>query len=120
MLLLLTLHYYLIQNEVLHDSDLMRVAGLNKQIWEISYDEIKTLDAGSWFSEEFRGERIPTLAETIETARGRIKLNIELKFNGHEQSLSQRVIRIVREHGFENECIVTTLDYDRLMEVRHP
>jgi glycerophosphoryl diester phosphodiesterase len=41
--------------------------------------ELRTLDAGSWFGPSFRGTRIPTFAETIESLRGRSGLFIELK-----------------------------------------
>lgn len=39
---------------LLHDPDLKRTAGIKKNIWQASYDEIKHLDAGSWFSNAFR------------------------------------------------------------------
>jgi glycerophosphoryl diester phosphodiesterase len=97
---------------VLHDSDLMRVAGLNKNIWEVEYAEIESLDAGSWFSPEFQGERIPTLQQMIDTARGRIRLNIELKFNGHDKRLVERVVGLVRENDFHDQCVLSSLDLD--------
>ncbi len=103
---------------LLHDSDLMKVAGVSKKIWEVSYSEVKKLDAGSWFSPEFAGEKIPTLAEAIECARDRIKLNIELKYNSHDKDLAGRVVRIVREHEFEGQCLLTSLNYAGLKEVR--
>ncbi|NJN47961.1 MAG: hypothetical protein HC808_17435, partial [Candidatus Competibacteraceae bacterium] len=103
---------------LLHDTDLLRVTGKPYRIWEVGYDEIADLDAGSWFSAEFADERIPTLAETIELARGRIKLNIELKYNGHDQQLAERVAATVREADFAEQCIITSLDYSSLQTVR--
>ena len=41
--------------------------------------EVKRLDAGAWFDTKFRGTRIPTFAETIDSLRGRSGLFIELK-----------------------------------------
>jgi glycerophosphoryl diester phosphodiesterase len=99
---------------LLHDKDLMRVAGVHRSIWEVNYDEIKNVDAGSWFSGDYRGEKIPTLREAIEVARGRIKLNIELKFNGHDKKLPERVAEIVTEKDFETQCVVTSLTYEGL------
>ena len=103
---------------LLHDKDLMRVAQLDRNIWDLDYDEIKDLDAGSWFSEEFRGERIPTLEQAIDAARDRIKLNIELKFNGHDKRLAERVAEIVREQDFESQCAATSLTYDGLLSAK--
>ncbi len=103
---------------VLHDTDLMRIAGLPKKIWDLDYAEIETLDAGSWFSPEFAGEKIPTLQEVIAIARGRIKLNIELKFHGHEQRFVERFVEIIEEEGFEAECVVTSLNEAGLAEAK--
>src|SRR5262249_45244537 len=60
---------------VLHDKDLRRLTGDPRSIWEVPYQELRSLDAGSWFGPAFRGERIATLEEFLEAARGRIKLN---------------------------------------------
>jgi glycerophosphoryl diester phosphodiesterase len=103
---------------VLHDSDLMRITGLGKKIWEVRYDEIRSLDAGSWFSPEFGGERIPTLQQVVDTARGRIRLNIELKLNGHEEELAERVVRILSENDFQSQCVVSSLDYQSLVRAK--
>lgn len=103
---------------VIHDSDLRRIAGLHKNLWEVSYEQIKDLDAGSWFSPAFRGEPIATLQQVIAVARGRIKLNIELKFNGHEQRLPERVVRIIEDNRFESQCVVTSFSYAGLQRIR--
>ena len=103
---------------VIHDTDLKRVTGLGKKIWEVTYDEIKTLDAGSWFSPRFAGERIPTLQQMLDLAGGKIKLNIELKFNGHDQRLAERVVDIVEKNRFESRAVITSLDYGGLKRVK--
>jgi glycerophosphoryl diester phosphodiesterase len=104
---------------VLHDEDLMRIARVDRKIWEISYAELRELDAGSWFAPEFAGERVPTLQEAIEVARGRIKLNIELKFNGHDEYLAERVVRILEEERFTDDALVSSLDLAGLATVRN-
>ena len=101
-----------------HDKDLNRVFGINRRIWEVTYDELKDLDSGGWFSPKFSDQRIATLAQVIEAVKGRAKLNIELKFNGHEQKLASEVVRIINEHDFARDCIVTSLDYDGIRQVR--
>jgi glycerophosphoryl diester phosphodiesterase len=56
--------------------------------------------------------------EAIGVCRGRIKLNIELKFFGPDRRLAAEVARIVRERDFESDCLITSLNYDALQEVR--
>ncbi len=101
-----------------HDTDFMRIAGVNKKIWELTYAEIKILDAGSWFSSEFRNEHVPTLTETLKLARGKIKLNIELKFNGHEKQLVEKVVKIIEDNNFKSQCVISSLDFEELKKVR--
>ena len=101
-----------------HDKDLNRVFGINRRIWEVTYDELKDLDSGAWFGPRFSGQRIATLAQVIEAVKSRAKLNIELKFNGHDQKLASEVVRIVNEHDFAGDCILTSLDYDGIRRVR--
>jgi glycerophosphoryl diester phosphodiesterase len=103
---------------LLHDTDLMRIAGVNKKIWQLPYSEIKSLDAGSWFSPDFKGEHIPTLAQALELAHNKIKLNIELKFNGRDQQLVESVVKIIRDHKFDAQCVITSLNYDGLIKVK--
>jgi len=103
---------------VIHDSDLRRIAGDSRGIWEVSSAELATLDAGSWFGPSFANERIPTLEQAISLVRGSMRLNIELKFNGHDKRLAERVVEIVGREGFAEEAVITSLDYRALQDVR--
>ena len=84
---------------VIHDSDLMKLAGVNRKIWDMSLMELKRVDIGSWFGEEFSTERIPTLGEVLEEVRGKALLLIELKYYGHDQHLEQGVVEVVEQAG---------------------
>jgi glycerophosphoryl diester phosphodiesterase len=79
---------------------------------------LQQCDAGSWFGEEFRDERVPTLDEAIDLVRGRLKLNIELKFNGHDQDLAAAVVGIVKAKGFQEECVISSLNDAAVRDVR--
>ena len=103
---------------LLHDSDLKRVARDERKISDISIDEVQKLDVGSWFGSEFVGERVPTLEEVMKLSKGQIKLNIELKVYGPDSLLIPEVARLIRDLEFESECIVTTFDYDSLLEAK--
>lgn len=103
---------------VLHDSDLKRVAGVKENVWSVDYGQIKFLDVGSWFSEEFAGETIPTLDEVMEMAKGRLKLNIEIKLTGHEKNLEKSVVELIEKHEMEKECVVTSFQAEALKKVK--
>ena len=107
-----------------HDSDLMRVAGVPAEISAMTLDEVRGADIGKKFSADFAGEKVPTLAEVIALARDRIKLQIELKYYDREgeqakgRNLAVDVVRLVEREHFESQCIVSSLNYEALLEVR--
>jgi glycerophosphoryl diester phosphodiesterase len=103
---------------VLHDQDLRRLAGVPKNIWEATLAEVKAIDLGESSAPEFRGERLATLGEFIDAARGRIKLNIELKYNGHDERLAERVVDLLHEQNFGDQAVITSLSAAGLAEVR--
>lgn len=76
---------------VCHDLNLKRVAGVDRRLGTMTYDQVSRLDVGSHFSPRFAGERIPTLEEVLEACKGRMKLNIELKNIGNSSSLPEQV-----------------------------
>lgn len=103
---------------LMHDSNFRRTTGVSRNVWEVGWEEVQTYDAGSWFSPEFEGERIPTLEEFLQAADGRMFLNIEIKATGREQNLEEEVIRIIREQNFEDQCVITSLQYSVLQNVK--
>jgi glycerophosphoryl diester phosphodiesterase len=64
---------------VIHDDTVDRTTNGRGPVAAISVRDLRRLDAGAWFSSRFRGERVPTLEEALECARGRCGLNIEIK-----------------------------------------
>lgn len=103
---------------LLHDRDFKRVSGDSRRISEMTFDTVRKLDVGSWFSPAFAGERVPTLEEVMKLARGKIRLNIEMKFFDNDLSLARSVERLIRENDFEKECIVTSFNLEALMEIK--
>ena len=65
---------------IFHDEDAERTTGVSKPIALMTYDEVKELDAGSWFGESFIGAKIPTLEEAVDVLLERdLGLNLEIK-----------------------------------------
>jgi glycerophosphoryl diester phosphodiesterase len=106
---------------VMHDDNLKRTTGINKNVWEVTYDEIKDLDNGSFFSEEFEGTTIPTLDEVIKLAasgKQKLYLNIEIKRNGHDEGITKKVVDIIEDNNYLDNCDITSQDYHTLEEER--
>jgi glycerophosphoryl diester phosphodiesterase len=105
---------------VVHDSDFSRLAGVPKKVWELTYDEIRSIPLGRDSAPEFRNEVTPTLDALLAETKGRIKLNIELKYyGGHQPGLAQKVVEAVRSHGMLDQVVIQSLEYEPLLEVHH-
>lgn len=92
-----------------HDADLMKVARSPLRIWQTRADTLRTVDIGSYRAARFSGERVPTLAEALEVARGRTRVNIELKDYGHDMRLEQRVAELVEAAGMQDQIVTMSL-----------
>jgi glycerophosphoryl diester phosphodiesterase len=103
---------------VIHDSDFMKLAGVPLKIWEGSFEQIREIDIGSWYSPVFAAERVPTLREVLDAARGQAKVVIELKYYGHDVDLEQRVVDIVEAAGMVDEVAIMALKYAGLEKIR--
>jgi glycerophosphoryl diester phosphodiesterase len=81
---------------VFHDHDTIeRTTNGTGKLSELSFEYLRSLDAGSWFDPHFQGEKIPTFSEILSIIPSSIQLNIELKFFDK------------RNNWFENEIVNT-------------
>lgn len=87
---------------VCHDEGLLRLAHVDTPVCELTLDEIKQLEVGSWFDQYFSGIEIPTFEETLQSlgCLG-LKVNVELKPNFHTgHLLAEKVINILDKSHF--------------------
>ncbi len=103
---------------VTHDKNMIRTTGIDAYVEDMTFGEIRQFDAGSWFSEEFKGEQIPTLREAIELIDGRAKLNIELKPDVKNQHLEESVAELIEEYDLYKDCVVTSLKYNSIKKIK--
>ena len=103
---------------VIHDSDLMKIGRVNLAIWDATYPQLQGIDVGSWFAPEFSGERVPKLRQVLELCKGRARVDIELKYYGHDVRLEERVVEIVEASGMESEVVVMSLKYEGIQKLR--
>ncbi len=111
---------------VFHDDFLDRTTSGVGPLWQKTLAELQTLDAGSWFGPAYAGEPIPSLEEVLETTRGRLPLNIELKLHGHERHLVDLVIRTLHDNNIEVHCpdsspgsgLITCFDHQIAAEIK--
>ena len=103
---------------VIHDSDVMKLAGVSPKIWESTTEELKKIDIGSWFDPKFAGEKIPTFKEVLQEVKGKVKVLIELKYYGHDDALEQKVVDIVEEMDMSKDVAVMSLKPEQIKKIK--
>ena len=104
---------------VTHDSDFSRQAGVSRKVWELTFAEIQAVPLTRAGSRELAADHVPAFDDVLEAARGRIRLNIELKYYGdHQPRLAERVVEAVRGAGMAEQVIIQSLHYAGLEEAR--
>lgn len=99
---------------VIHDASLARTTDGAGEVGALTLEEIRRADAGAWRGERFRGERVPTLEEVLEAARGRLLVDIELKVGGIEG----RVVELLARAGMRGQALITSFEEEALARVR--
>jgi glycerophosphoryl diester phosphodiesterase len=68
---------------VIHDEELKRTTDGEGMVMSKPLDEIKKLDAGSWYGKEFTGESVPTLEEALSHICSRAIALVEVKHSSY-------------------------------------
>ena len=82
---------------VLHDVSVNRTTDGKGKVNDLTFAEVQQLDAGSWFSPEFAGARIPTVQEILELANGRTCVFADIK-----DIPNRRLINMLRNFAADN------------------
>lgn len=107
---------------VLHDSFLERTTSGKGLVKNHTLEELKQLDAGSWFAEKFCGEKIPTLEEVLTWAKEKISLNIEIKTEAvsdrYKNGIEFYSIELVRKYGMQDHVVFSSFDYRSISHLK--
>ncbi len=110
---------------VCHDHTVDRTSNGSGKIAEMTLDEIKALDFGAKFSQEFAGTKAPTLEEMLEVVRVMKVINIEIKRFEHpmgQEKASDLFYEILKSFSILDRVIVSSFDAEALkvLKKRHP
>ncbi|MGE7905904.1 glycerophosphodiester phosphodiesterase [Peribacillus sp. NPDC094092] len=105
---------------IIHDETLDRTTTLTGYVKEHSALRLKTADAGSKFSKEFLGERIPFLMGVFEWAKGNaLLMNIEIKTDKLAyEGIEQKIIDLIRQYQMEKRVILSSFNHQSIEKVK--
>jgi len=83
---------------VIHDKDVNRTTNSEGDVDHFTAAQLKMLDAGSWFSPDYKDEKIPLLEEVLTAFGGKIGLLIEVKSPESQPGIIDRLSQMLNEH----------------------
>jgi glycerophosphoryl diester phosphodiesterase len=89
---------------VLHDTTVDRTTNGSGKINDLTWDQVRNLDAGSWFDSKFKDQRIPRLRDVLKVAKGRVDILLDLKETS--DAFATSVTQEVKKYGAPKETII--------------
>ena len=94
-----------------HDKTLDRTTTGSGRLSDHRLDELKALDAGIWFGNQFKNEPIPSLDEVFEDVGDQIRINIELtNYATPFDDLAEKVALLIKRHQKEDEVFFSSFN----------
>lgn len=105
---------------VTHDEKIDRTSNGSGWIKDMTLDELKKMDFGSWFSSDFAGEKIMTLEEVLIFLQGwEGILNIELKSGPiFYEGIEAKVIQLLHQYNMVEHSIISSFNHYSLHTVK--
>ena len=107
---------------LMHDWTVDRTTDGTGPVWNMTYDQISRLDAGSWYGPQFAGTRVPTLEQLLFLLQPTGKHAIlELK-GAWTEDQTQTIADLLYEYGVQGRVILAGFDLVTLqaLEQRAP
>ena len=106
---------------VMHDTNVDRTTDGTGHIPDLTLKQLRALDAGSWHTDMFAGERIPTLAETLDSIPPSVELNIHVKEgSGHLIILETLEIELRSRSRLQGAFVSGSDELVTAAAVQHP
>jgi glycerophosphoryl diester phosphodiesterase len=104
---------------VIHDASVDRTTGSQGRVKDLSLAQLRSLDAGSFFSEKYKGEKIPTLEEVFESVGKRTFINVELtNYNAPRDQLVETVCMLVKQFRLQKQVMFSSFLASNLAKAR--
>lgn len=103
---------------VMHDRNLRRLTGINITVDRLNYNQLKTLKVREPFKSNYKPEKIPTLQEVMKLTNNKGKLIIEIKDYHNTKELTKKVVNMIEQNNFQNQCMIQSMSYNVLKQVK--
>jgi glycerophosphoryl diester phosphodiesterase len=107
---------------VIHDATLERTTNGRGAVSGYTLEELKQLDAGSWFDSKYADERLPELSEVLGLVNGQVRLNIEIKADAYEphhppDAIERQIVELVKKRKIQDSVLISSFEIDILVQI---
>ena len=103
---------------LIHDDKIDRVSNGSGNVKDLTYQQLKQYDFGSWKSEEYTGTKIATFEEFIKLcAQYHLRPYIELKGKMTATQITD-LLDTVAQYGMQNQVAWISFEYSDLLEIK--
>ncbi|WP_264738280.1 glycerophosphodiester phosphodiesterase [Cytobacillus firmus] len=99
---------------VIHDANVLRTTDGEGLIEDLTVKDIKKLDAGSWFSPAFAGEKIPLLNEVLKKVSGKTGIIIEMKSPENQPGMTEILADMLNSYKPDNHIKVQSFHINEM------
>ncbi|MGG3914251.1 glycerophosphodiester phosphodiesterase [Rossellomorea vietnamensis] len=106
---------------VIHDTSVDRTTDGSGKVGDLTLEEMKSLDAGSWKGEQFTGEKIPTFEEVLDRYHGKVGILIEMKSPELYPGIEEQVADALKERHLDTpqneKIILQSFNFDSMKKM---
>ena len=101
---------------VIHDESIDRTSTGKGYVKDMTLEELRAFDYGSWFAPEFAGQTIPTLAETLAIFKSTpFQINIEIKSDIFEYpGIEALIANEIHAFNLEDRVIISSFNHESI------
>lgn len=105
---------------IMHDWTIDRTTNGTGAVKDITLEDIRKLDAGSWFGKEWDGEKVPTFQELIKFCKdNNIKLNAEIKTTEYiTTAMARQYIKALEDGGMLERTVMSSANRKTIRTVQ--
>ncbi len=106
---------------VLHDETIERTTNGAGRVKDLTLEELRSLDAGFWFSDEYRGTFLPTLDEVLQSCGHRILFNLEIKPEafepGGKDRITVQIVAALNKYQLRDQALLSSFSTEVLEDI---
>ncbi|MBD8006193.1 glycerophosphodiester phosphodiesterase family protein [Bacillus norwichensis] len=98
---------------IMHDTTVDRTTNGKGAVSSLTLEEIRQLDAGIKFGEEFAGEKVPTFQEFLQAFKGKdVILLVELK----DEGIEEQVMKEIQDKGMIDQVVLQSFNLGSMVK----